>query len=64
MIAAAAAILIIVWPGHQIPDTSYQSVAQCEQTLDLLRRAGHDMIAQIPGFRASCEQPAGPPLVS
>jgi hypothetical protein len=63
MTLAAAAILIIVWPGHDIPPDHYPSRAVCEQTLDMLRHAGHDLFETVPGFRAWCE-PDGPALMS
>lgn len=52
---AAATLLVIVWPGHAVPVTPYPTRALCEDSLDRLRRAGHDLMEQIPGFRAWCE---------
>lgn len=61
--ATAAAILLIVWPGHDVPPQEYPTVAACEATLDMLQHAGHDLFKSVPGFRAWCE-PDGPAMVS
>jgi hypothetical protein len=53
---------MVLWPGHDIPPQGYATAAQCEATLDMLKRAGHDLFEK-PGFHAWCE-PAGPALVS
>jgi hypothetical protein len=63
MLTTAAAVLMIVWPGHDIPPQGYATAAKCEATLDMLRHAGHDLFETVPGFRAWCE-PDGPDLVS
>ncbi len=62
MATTVAAILMVLWPGHDIPPQGYATAAQCEATLDMLKRAGHDLFEK-PGFHAWCE-PAGPALVS
>ena len=45
------------------PPQPYQSVAGCERGLDQLMRAGHELLKDVPGFRAWCV-PDGPALVS
>lgn len=58
-----AALMMFIWPGHDIPPQPYQSVEVFERGLDQLRHAGHEVFETVPGFRAWCV-PAGPALVS
>jgi hypothetical protein len=51
----AAAILIIVWPGHDIPMEGYQTMPQCQTILSVLRQAARDILPAISGFHAWCE---------
>lgn len=59
MLTTAAAFLIIVWPGHNIPMQPYPTVTACEATIDTLHRADRDRFEGISGFHAWCE-PDGP----
>lgn len=63
MLTTAGAFLIIIWPGHYYPPDPYPTQAACEQVLDNLMRAGHELMPSIPGFKAWCD-PAGPALTS
>jgi hypothetical protein len=54
MLTTAAAIMMIVWPGHDIPPQPYPSYAVCERAVDQLRHAGHDLFQSVPGFRVWC----------
>jgi hypothetical protein len=53
MLNAAAAIMIVIWPGHDIAPQGYATAAQCQETVDLLRKADRDLFEK-PGFRAWC----------
>lgn len=63
MLAEAAALMMIVWPHHDIPPQHYTSATACEHGLDQLRHAGHDLFQTVPGFHAWCVSD-GPALTS
>lgn len=54
MTPAIAAVMMIVWPGHDIAPQGYTSLTACETARSQLLRAGHDLVQDIPGFRAWC----------
>jgi hypothetical protein len=60
---AVAAILIVIWPGHDVPMQGYQAMRQCQTILSVLRQAARDILPTISGFHAWCE-PGQRPLVS
>ncbi len=63
MLATAAAVLMIILPGSQVPSTPYATVAACHVALDQLMQSERGLLREVPRFHAWCE-PSGPELMS
>jgi hypothetical protein len=65
---AAAAILLVIWPGHDIPPMSMTADACRQAAMEIAAAAQYyrrENPAAVPGFKVWCEPDNAPPrLVS